>query len=192
MGLEAVVDDIRNKGRREAGAIRSETQAEVNRILEAAQERVEEIKLGAERDVSGQIQKITDQEVSAANLVVKRQILNAQREILDQVYQSTLAALSDLPENFHHEAVRKLLMQAAGEIREGVVYCNRRDMPVVKDLIARESSFAGYRLGDAVEIEGGVIVESIDGDLKIDLSYRTFLDGMWESGLKDASDILFA
>jgi V/A-type H+/Na+-transporting ATPase subunit E len=41
------------------------------------------------------------------------------------------------------------------------------------------------------DIEGGVIVESRDGTLQIDFSYRTFLDQVWESGLKDASDILF-
>jgi len=42
-----------------------------------------------------------------------------------------------------------------------------------------------------VDIEGGVIIESKDRTLQIDMSYRTFLDGVWETGLKDASDILF-
>jgi hypothetical protein len=42
-----------------------------------------------------------------------------------------------------------------------------------------------------VGIEGGVIIESKDSSLQIDLSYRTFLDRVWETGLKDASDILF-
>jgi V/A-type H+-transporting ATPase subunit E len=46
-------------------------------------------------------------------------------------------------------------------------------------------------VGDPVDIPGGIIVESTDGELKIDYSYRTFLDEIWESGLKDASDILF-
>lgn len=41
------------------------------------------------------------------------------------------------------------------------------------------------------DIEGGVIIESNDGTLQIDMSYRTFLDNVWEKGLKDASDILF-
>jgi V/A-type H+-transporting ATPase subunit E len=42
-----------------------------------------------------------------------------------------------------------------------------------------------------MDIEGGVIIESNDRTLQIDLSYRTFLDCVWETGLKDASDILF-
>jgi V/A-type H+-transporting ATPase subunit E len=35
------------------------------------------------------------------------------------------------------------------------------------------------------------MVESKDGTLQLDLSYRTFLNMVWETGLKDASDILF-
>jgi V/A-type H+-transporting ATPase subunit E len=49
----------------------------------------------------------------------------------------------------------------------------------------------GYTKGDPVEIEGGVIIESKDGELQLDYSYRTFLNGVWETGLKDASGILF-
>ena len=41
-------------------------------------------------------------------------------------------------------------------------------------------------------MEGGIIVESRDGTLQIDLSYRTFLNQVWETGLKNASDILFS
>jgi V/A-type H+-transporting ATPase subunit E len=42
-----------------------------------------------------------------------------------------------------------------------------------------------------VNIEGGIIMESKDGQLQIDYSYRNFLDIVWEASLKDASDILF-
>jgi V/A-type H+/Na+-transporting ATPase subunit E len=192
MGLESIVDDIRDKGRRETDAIRSDTSAQVNLILQAAQKRVEEIKLEAERDVEGQMVKIQEQEISAANLIVKRQVLNAQKELLDQAYQATLASLSALPESFHRDLIRKLLLQAADEIKSGSVSCNKRDTKVVQDLIAQDKGLAGYCIGDAIEIEGGIVVQNSEGDVKLDLSYRTFLEGMWESGLKDASDILFA
>ncbi len=192
MGLESVIDDIRNRGQREAAAIRSEAQDQADQILDQARRRVEEMKLAAEQEVQVRIAKMMDQEISAANLIVKRQVLNAQKEVLDQAYRETLAALSRLPEQTHRDVVKRLLLQVAEEIRQGVVYCNRRDMPAVRDLIAQNDLLAGYRMGDPVDIEGGIIVESDDGDVKIDLCYRTILDGMWESGLKDVFDILFA
>jgi V/A-type H+-transporting ATPase subunit E len=192
MGLESVVGDIQEKGRREAEAIRAETQREIDQILQVAQSKVETIKLAADRDVAEQIAKMSNQEVSAANLVVKRRVLNAEKEVLDQVYKTTLASLAKLPESFHREVLERLLQQASTEVKQGTVFSNGRDDPIVQQLIAGNPAYSGYRMGKPVEIEGGIVVESTDGGMKLDLSYRTFLDRVWESGLKDASDILFA
>ena len=192
MGLEAVVSDIQEKGKRAAEESRAETQREVERILGEAQKRVARIKLTAEEEVKEQASKLKEQEVSAANLIVKRQQLNAQKELLDQVFETALQEIGKLPDSFHQAALKHLLEEAGREIRTGVVHCNHRDVAIVRQLIAGGSAYAGYRVGDEVPIEGGIVVESTAGDLKIDLSYRTFLDKVWESGLKEASDILFA
>lgn len=191
MGLEAVVNEIREKGRREAEKIRAETRADVEEILKNAQVRAAEIKVSVEEEAGRTASHTINQEVSAANLVVKRQVLNAQKKLLDQVYSASLAAVGDLPAEFHEKALTELLKRAAKEIKKGVVHANERDLPVVEEIISRLKSLSGYTVGDPVDIPGGIIVESTDGELKIDYSYRTFLDEIWESGLKDASDILF-
>ena len=191
MGLEAVVNEIREKGRREAEKIRAETRADVEEILMNAQARAAEIKVSVEEEAGRTASHTINQEVSAANLVVKRQVLNAQKKLLDQVYSASLAAVGDLPAEFHEKALTELLKRAAKEIKKGVVHANERDLPVVEEIISRLKTLSGYTVGDPVDIPGGIIVESTDGELKIDYSYRTFLDEIWESGLKDASDILF-
>ncbi|CVK31431.1 V-type ATP synthase subunit E family protein [Methanoculleus bourgensis] len=191
MGLEAVVNEIREKGRREAEKIRAETRADVEEILKNAQDRAAEIKVSVEEEAGRTASHTINQEVSAANLVVKRQVLNAQKKLLDQVYSASLAAVGDLPAEFHEKALTELLKRAAKEIKKGVVHANERDLPVVEEIISRLKTLSGYTVGDPVDIPGGIIVESTDGELKIDYSYRTFLDEIWESGLKDASDILF-
>jgi V/A-type H+-transporting ATPase subunit E len=147
--------------------------------------------MAAEEEADRTATHIINQEVSAANLVVKRQVLNAQKTLLDQVYSASLAAVGDLPAEFHKKALTELLKKVAGEIKEGIVHANERDTPVVKEIISGQKTLSGYTVGAPVEIPGGIIVESTDGELKIDYSYRTFLDEIWESGLKDASDILF-
>jgi V/A-type H+-transporting ATPase subunit E len=190
-GLEAVIKEIQEKGRREADAIRTEIRVDVEEILRGAQERAAGIKMAAETDADRAATHIINQEVSAANLVVKRQVLNAQKTLLDQVYSASLAAVGDLPAEFHREALTELLKKVAGEIKEGVVHANARDTPVIKEIISREKTLSGYTAGAPVDIPGGIIAESTDGELMVDYSYRTFLDEIWESGLKDASDILF-
>ena len=191
MGLEAVVNEIREKGRREVAAVRAETRADVEEILKDAQARAAAIKVSAEEEVDRAAAHIANQEASAANLVVKRQVLNAQKTLLDQVYSASLAAVGDLPAEFHEKALTDLLKRAAEEIKKGTVHANRRDIPVVEKVLGATQSLSGYTVGAPVEIPGGIIVESTDGDLQIDYSYRMFLDEIWESALKDASDILF-
>ncbi len=190
MELEAVAADIREKAKRDAGAIQAETGKEVERILSGAQERSAEIRKAAEDEVKRQASRIVDLEVSSAGLAVKRMLLNTQKHLLDQVYWATLEAIGRNPESFRRESLKKLLSRAVKEIREGTVFAGARDGQALQEIL-KSPEYAGLRFGGSAEIPGGIIVESKDGLLKLDFSYRTFLDGVWEAGLKDASDTLF-
>ena len=190
MELEAVALDIRDKAKRDALAIREETRRETERILSLAQERAAEIKLAADDDANRQAARMTELEISSANLAVKRMLLNTQKDLLDQVYRATLDAIGRHPESFRRDTVRILLTRARKEISEGAVFASGRDAQLLKELLS-SPDFSGFRFGGIVEIPGGVIVETANGQLKIDYSYQTFLDRVWEAGLKDASDILF-
>ena len=192
MGLEVVIEQIRDKGKREAEQIRQETRAEVQSILKTAQEKAERIKLAADQDVERQKSHIMNQEVSAANLVVKRQLLNTQKDLLDQVYSGALSSIAGLPADFHREALQRLLLKVKSEIPDGIVHCNRRDNETLNRILSGDPSLKGYVMGEPVETEGGIIIESKDGELQIDYSYRTFLNMVWETGLKDAAEILFS
>lgn len=191
MGLEAVVEEIREKGRSEAEKVRQESRQDVDQILAAANKKVGGIKLVAEEESVKQSAHLVSRDVSAANLLVKRELLNTQKALLDQVYETTRKDIAALPESFHREAIKKLLTEAKKEIPAGTIYCNARDVAAAKAVIAENPYFAGFRLGEPVNIDGGLLIEGAGAELQIDYSYRTFLSKVWESGLKDASDILF-
>ncbi|MGB7789382.1 V-type ATP synthase subunit E family protein [Methanoregula sp.] len=191
MGLEAVVEEIRENGRKEADRIRQESKQEVDLVLTAASKRAGEIKLAAEEEVAKQATHLVSQDVSAANLLVKRELLNTQKALLDQVYETTRSEIASLPESFHREAIKKLLTEAKKEIPSGTIYCTARDVAAAKAVIAEHPEFAVFAVGAPVAIDGGLLIEGAGAELQIDYSYRTFLMKVWESGLKDASDILF-
>jgi V/A-type H+-transporting ATPase subunit E len=191
MGLEAVVEEIREKGKKEAEKIRAESKQETDKILAAAGKRAGDIKLAAEAESGKQVSHIIGQETSAANLLVKRELLNTQKALLDQVYDATRSEIARLPESFHREALKKLLTEAKKEIKKGKIHCNARDTAAVKTLLSENSEFAGFEMGNPADIDGGILIDGEGGELQIDYSYRTFLEKVWESGLKDASDILF-
>ena len=190
MGLEAVISEIQQKGRLEADRIRREGEIESERILRDAQQRSDEIKLQAETDVTRQVEHVLAQETSSANLVTKRATLNAEKELLDQVYAATLAAIRSEPPAFHERALRNLLATAKAEIGGGRVRVNRADLAALETLV-KDPAFASFTVGPPAEIEGGLLAESIDGAFQVDHSYRTYLNRVWESSLKDASDLLF-
>jgi len=190
MGLEAVLEEIREKGKKEAEAIRAESKADSDRVLAEANRKVAEIKTAAEEASAKQASRLVGQDVSAANLLVKRELLNTQKALLDEVYENTRAEIAKLPESFHREAIKKLLTEAKKELKKGSIHCNARDVAAAKAVLA-EAEFAGFTLGEPVDIDGGILIDSEGNEVQIDYSYRTFMNKVWESGLKDASDILF-
>ncbi|HOJ96492.1 MAG TPA: V-type ATP synthase subunit E family protein [Methanospirillum sp.] len=191
MGLDAVIAEIKEKGRKEAEAIIQEGSARKEEIMNAARQEVEKIQLTVRDEVEKNLSHIISQEEAAAHLIVKRQILNAQKDLMDQVYRQALDKIITMPESFHEEAITSLLRKAKQEIAKGRVSCAARDEKILKKVL-NESEFSAYTFGSVIEIDGGIIVESDDGQLQVDYSYRTFLNQVWESGLKDASDCLFA
>ncbi|MDE4908202.1 V-type ATP synthase subunit E [Methanogenium marinum] len=191
MALDAVVGEIRDKGIRESEAIKKEAQTEVSAILAEAQEKVIAIKMAAEEDANRQEGYIMAQEVAAANLSVKRETLNAQKDVLDEVFGRVAADIAALPDEFHRKAIRELCKTAAKELHEGLFYCSERDVHSVEDALSSLKTLSGFSLAGTKDITGGIIAESNDGTLQLDYSYSTFVSEVWESGLKDASDILF-
>ncbi len=191
MALDAVVGEIRDKGIRESEAIKNEAKTEVSAILAEAQEKVIAIKMAVEEDANRQKGYIVTQAVAAANLSVKRATLNAQKDVLDEVFGRVVADIAALPDEFHRKAIRELCKTAAKELHEGVFYCNERDVHAVEDALSSLKTLSGFSLAGTKDITGGIIAESNDGTLQLDSSYSTFVSEVWESGLKDASDILF-
>jgi len=190
MGLDAVVAEIRDKGRIESEAINKEASKAKDDILKEAQQKAEAIKLLAKEEATKTTSNIISQEEASGHLVAKREILNAQKELLDEVYEKSLEMIEAMPESFHENVITSLMHKAILEIPKGSVSCNARDEKVLKKLL-KEPDFSNYTFGKSIRINGGIIVESSDGLFKIDFSYGTFLSQVWESGLKDASDILF-
>ena len=191
MGIEVVLEEIREKGKREVEEIRVATQKQVEEILSKGQQRAKELEQGVEEELEKQVSHIMNQEISAANLTAKRLLLTVQKELFEQVKKETLATILAKPESFHRGAVEKLLLQARREIGDGSVYCSRKDLPLVKEILAKRPELASLRLGEPQAIDGGIIAESRDGHLKIEYSYRSILEKVWESGLKEVSDGLF-
>jgi V/A-type H+-transporting ATPase subunit E len=191
MGIEVVLDEIQKKGRTEVEETRRDTQTQVEAILSQGQQRARELEQGVEEELEKQVSHIINQEISAAHLTQKRLILSVQKELFEQVKGEALSRILALPDAFHRKALEKLLLQAQRDIPEGNVHCRRKDLPLVEEILSRRPELSGLHPGEPLAIDGGILVESRDGHLKIDSSYHVMLEKVWESGLKEVSDVLF-
>lgn len=182
MGLETVVNDVMDAAQAEVSKMDSEADAEVSLILEEARQNAKRIMGERLAKAEDDIKKIRQQELSSANLEVKRTLLNARKELLDKVYVQSVDAISNLSPEKNEEILKALISKY--EANGAKIYSNTRSEKLVKKLSSLE--YAGN-----IDCIGGVIIENEDGTVKLDYTYDVILKSVNEQLLKKTSDTLF-
>lgn len=182
MGLDAIVEEIKAKGRAEADKISDETSLEVSKIIADAQAAAARLKTAKEEAVRKEIERMKQQELSSANLEVKKAKLNARKEILDEVYENAKESVKKLPAEKNQKLLKSIIEK--NENNNAKIYSKAKDKPVVKKLTTLEYA------GD-IDCIGGVVIENADGTEVMDFKYDTILKNVSEQSLKQVSDILF-
>jgi len=191
MSLDNVVSDIRDEAHARAEEIRQEGERRAEEIVEAAETDAEELLDAREEAVERQIEQEREQAVSGAKLEAKQERLEARRDVLEDVHEQVEAELRDLSDDRRAELTRALLDEAATEFEgeESVaVYGRADDEALLEDLVA---DYEGFEYGGAHDCLGGVVVDSTDSRVRVNNTFDSVLDDVWEDSLKDVSDILF-
>ncbi len=182
MGLEAIVEEIKAKGRAEADSIGAVAYQEVSKITADAQSRAAKLKAIKEEGIRKEIERLRQQELSSANLEVKRAMLNARKEVLDEVYSAAKEAVAKLPAEKNQRFLSSIIRK--NEANSSRIYSRDPDRATVKKLT--KLNYAGQ-----ISCIGGVIIENEDGTEYLDFRYETILKNVSEQSLKQVSDILF-
>jgi V/A-type H+-transporting ATPase subunit E len=182
MGLETIVEEIKAKGRAEADRINAEADKEVSRIIEEAKSRAAKIKTAKQEEVKKEISRLRQQELSSANLEVKRALLNARKEVLDEVYEKARDAIREFPAEKNQRLLKAIIEKNAADNMR--IYSNSRDKPVIQKVT--KLKYAGE-----IDCIGGVLLENEKGTEYLDFKYETILKNISERSLKQVSDILF-
>lgn len=182
MGLDAIIEEIKAKGRAEADKISGETSQEVSKIIADARASAAKIKAAREEAVKKEIDRMRQQELSSANLEVKKLILNARKEILDEVYDSAKDSISRLPDEKNQLILKSILEK--NESGNSKIFSSGKDMSIVKKMTKLD--FAGE-----IDCLGGVVIENKDGTEVLDFRYDMILKNVNEQSLKQVSNILF-
>jgi V/A-type H+-transporting ATPase subunit E len=182
MGLETVVKDITDVANAEASKINAEADAEVSNILDEARQSAKKIMGDRLAKSEDDIKKLRQQEISSANLEVKRKMLNARKEVLDKVYSRTTDLIANLPSSKNEELLKAIIDKYQGSGAK--IYSNKDSEKLVTKLSSL--AYAGN-----IDCIGGVVIENEDGTIRLDYTYDIILESTNDKSMKQISDILF-
>jgi V/A-type H+-transporting ATPase subunit E len=191
MSLEHVVDDIKAEARARAEEIHADTEDEAEAIIAEAEADAEAIKDERAAEVEQRIDQEREQALSSAKLEAKQQRLEARRDVLDDVREQVESALAELSGEKRKSLTRSLLEDAAVEFDDDAavaVYGRSEDKTLIEELL---TDYDGFSFAGERECLGGVVVESETARVRVNNTFDSVLDTVWDENLKELSAHLF-
>ncbi|MDS0476660.1 V-type ATP synthase subunit E [Natrinema sp. 1APR25-10V2] len=191
MSLDTVVEDIREEAHARAENIRSEGEARAEEIESAAREDADEIVANAEAEVEREIEQLREQRLSSSKLEAKQKRLEARRDVLGDVRDAVEEELAALEGDAREELTRDLLEAATDEFDEGDdvnVYGRGSDEALIESILA---DYDGYQYAGEYDCLGGIVAESEQSRVRINNTFDTVLEDVWEDNLREISNRLF-
>jgi len=191
MSLDTVVEDISNEAHARAEDLREDGEARAEEIVSAAEADAEEILAEAEQEVDREIEQRREQRRSSAKLEAKQERLEARRDVLGDVREAVEEELADLTGETREELTRALLEAASTEFDASDdvhVYGAADDEALLADILA---DYEGYEHAGAVDCLGGVVVESDQSRVRVNNTFDSVLESVWEDNLQEISNKLF-
>ncbi|MHC3438115.1 V-type ATP synthase subunit E [Natrialbaceae archaeon A-gly3] len=191
MSLDTVVEDIREEAHARAEDIRDEGESRAEEIVSAAEEDAEEILEAAEAEVSREVDQLREQRLSSAKLEAKQKRLEARRNVLGEVREQVEDELAALEGNTREELTRSLLEATSEEFDVGNdvrVYGREDDQQLLESIL---EDFDGYEYAGEYDCLGGVVVESDQSRVRVNNTFDSVLEDVWEDNLREISERLF-
>jgi len=182
MGLESVIEEVLARGKGEADDIRTAAHTERERMLQGVREEGEKLKRAREEAARRDAERNRVQVLARAELESKKMVLAAQKDVLDEVFRTASERLGTMADGA--ALLRKLLERERSDWQGGRVFSNAKDAPIVKPIVG--ANFAG-----TTESVGGIVVESADGTMRVDLRFESILSDVWSDAIREVADTLW-
>ena len=191
MSLDTVVEDIREEAHARAEEIREAGESRADEIVADAEDDAAEIRETAEREAEREIEQLREQRLSSAKLEAKQERLEARRDVLGDVRESVESELAALGGETREELTRTLLSAASEEFESDdtvSVYGRAEDEELLESIL---EDFDGYEVAGEYDCLGGVVVESEGSRVRVNNTFDSVLEDVWEDNLREISEQLF-
>ena len=184
MALDSVTKEIQAAAATEVARIQKEQAEEVAAINAQVDAEIAEVKQREDKRVAETKETLARQVSSSADLESKKLVLSKRKEILNEAFESALRQIESVP------ADKKLAYYKA------MVASAKTIIPEPKAVMSENDNFSAADLGvKSVEknanVRSGLLLQSEDGKIEVDMQLEVLLQNIWDSNLKQLSDILF-
>ncbi|WP_128905294.1 V-type ATP synthase subunit E [Halorubrum amylolyticum] len=189
MSLDTVVEDVRDEARARAEEIREAAESEADEIVAEAEADAERIREERLAEVDRQIDQEREQTLSSAKLEAKQERLGARRDVLEDVRADVEAAIEGLDGDRRRELTETLLDATLAEFddEEVAVYTRAEDVDLLEELVEGRNA----EVDGEVDCLGGVVAESDTSRVRVNNTFDSILESVWDDELKNISERLF-
>ena len=190
MSLDTVVEDVRDEARARAEEIREAAESEADEIVAEAESDAERIREERLAEVDRQIDQEREQALSSAKLEAKQERLGARRDVLEDVHDDVEAAIEGLDDDRRRELTETLLDATLAEFDDDAdvaVYTRAEDVELLEELVADRNA----AVDGEVDCLGGVVAESDTSRVRVNNTFDSVLESVWDDELKNISERLF-
>ena len=191
MSLDTVAEDVKDDARERAERIRNEAEERYEEIVAEAESDAEDTIEAREREIESRIEQEREQTLSSANLEAKQQRLEARRDVLAAVREETESRVGSLSGDEREELTRALLDGAAAEFSEGAsveVYGRAEDSELLESIC---DEYENFEYAGEYDCLGGVVAENEASRVRVNNTFDSMLDSVWDEELRAVSERLF-
>ncbi len=181
MTLENVKKEIIEEANRKVTKLEEQTQIQVKNLETQTKEECHNFQEKADSQTKHVMETLEAKMRSQAKFDARKKLLSTKREAVDSVLTGVKEKLLALDDGQRKKLLTKLLERAKKEIDVHTVYVNSRDLKLIP---------ATPNIKVA-KIQGGLIAETKDGSISVNLSLTEILADIKEKHLVEISEALF-
>jgi len=182
MSLERIKEEIAQKAEAVAHGVLSEVERKAERIRDEADREMARLQAETDARLSRERQNLEKREAALRELAASRMVLEAKKDILDEVYGRAYRKITEMPKEERRKLIVALLSKAQREIDVARIYVNDVDRALL------DSSVEMMPL----QTDGGIICETANGKVRVDYRFSTIFEDVRGPTIHRASQILFA
>ena len=183
MTLDALAKEIDAQAKAEAKSIIDAAKIQAKEIEDEAKAEAQSLSSEMQTRAERESAQLSVEVVASAKQANQKHLLIAQREELDETWDSIKKSVSS-PNLEGRSAILKSLLSEASKSGKGMLL-----RPVSTD--RKELEKGNFSLGEDIEGLGGFVLESKDGSIVLDYRFDSRLEKAWQDNLGLVNKTLF-